>query len=628
MIGINTYSSGARAFVGKNIAEMVAATGQSGASFKESLAAVSVSLDELSKAGLGVEQGLAKRESRISGLLNDIEEGARLGLIDDLPDALRFETDSGIDPLISAIDSVRSSGAQFNAAQDSAMDGVLLLDRGNPDALVDRLKAASSYWSNDLISRHGDAIEATLRSPEPVNADAAALLGQPVATAEIPMGITKKGVDYSPNHIVPDRILSPPQGFASRADARAATLNFLESSPGSSTVAFRMQGQGGVHLLSAPIDTSRRSLRYKRALRGETLKDIEVRLSANHPDVMAMWRSDNTHVYRNSDGFRSSAWPEGHLWPLTGGDLKAAGLASEHRSIRAMVEPELVRTQAARNEAADLVERLIRQREVVRTARMDIEKFGEIIDLPGEGNPLQWETETAFTLRNEPVVFSFSAHNDGFAKALPGYSIEDAVHYAANREIHDPTKMTVVMQDSSGTPHLVDIPQQFPMTDPGTGIHPDLRAILDPAQGKIWYRFSESQSNLTSMRIDLSEAATRQLQTAFDEISKNKPFAGAATYAPINEHLPIMYLPQTDARAAALHAANLAKRTGGNTAWAMVKAQNPQGTGESYGLVRVLQQGGTPYTTWQRNYKYAKNAGSSLQAAIDASGIAYLRGGD
>ncbi len=627
MIGINTFSTTVGKFVGKDVQSMLAATQHTEGGLRASLAALTGEIDSAMKTGVKLNADLGARRDYIERLLTKLDDGHPLSDIEDLPSNLRVNTGIGNDPVVAVVDQLQATGSRFDNGLDAAMDGALLLDTSNPDDLIRHLKSASSFWDNDMIKGQADEIEFLLRNGNPVNANAGSLLAQPIATARIPVGSSKDGIAHTDMHLIPDRVVSPPQGFSSLEEARAAAINFIQGSPGSTAIAVHDAG-GAIHLLGAPTDTGKRTIQVARKLRSATEKQLDVQVRVNHPNVDAVFRSDNTDIRRGGKGFLEGSWPEGHLWPASVDSLKEKGFAKVHQSVTNRLNDELGRVTADQEKVSKLNDDLAAQRRIIRDQRMQAEQFSQIKDHPGKGGPETWEIEPALHYGDEDghAVFEYSPDFDGFTKALPGFTVEDAVQLATRSEITDPSLMTAVMQDSTGTPHLAAI--SYGQVDKkGIGnLHPDMRALYRPITGELNFRPSGDSSELSFLSvphksIDLAfQDGDLGSQLGIAELGKG----WTSAIEPFSETMPIKFLPagnpQTATKLAYEEVKGLSKGPATNLVVRVPVSQHGREV-EVYGMVRAENSS----HGWNRSYEWLEKAHPKIIGAVDDKGIVFTR---
>ncbi len=220
---------------------------------------------------------------------------------------------------------------ELRQGPEDSLNGVRLLDTTNPDNSIALLRQRSTLWNNGLLDDASQTlIEAQIRGQN-LSARAVSFLGHPIASAKVP---TAK-YEFIELLLVPDRVVSPPQGFTSLDDARSAAKNIIADQPGSTIVIVDESTPAGdaYHLLKAPVDTSPRQITVASGIRKRPkTSEKPVTLNEHLYSIPGFVRSDGIYIGKARRSGEIPYWPTSHTTPLSGTEMDELGLVHTHRS--------------------------------------------------------------------------------------------------------------------------------------------------------------------------------------------------------------------------------------------------------------------------------------------------------
>ncbi len=449
-----------------------------------------------------------------ASLVNEIRSSANLSL------ALRLETvASQVDDLVtealheknlilSKVSELEDKVATLRAGPQDSLDGVRLLVADDADKTIKALREASTIWDSGLLPETSQAlIEAQIRS-KPLNARAASLLGHPIATAVIPTA------NEAPHQlmVIPDTVVSPPQGYVNEHAYAEAARNYLADNPNRTTVMAResygSQEAKRFHLLSAPIDTTPRTVVEK--IKGwfrTTEQTVE-------KDVTLVFNTDATSWPINGKGVflehpkKRDPWPEGHRTFLSATEMDDLGLTRRHVSETAHVKEELAVLQRTAEDISRSIREIkpyrdgiIAAKTAVGTLNSEMRQVSTNFDRAGERTAKQWEEMPLLTYRNGDEVhiatLAWDEQNHVITLPTPHRTVAETIAAAS---LNKSRNIIAVMQDSTGVNHLA-----FTNINPGgfrslswddiewARRNPDVRALVNPVTREVVYASSNTR---------------------------------------------------------------------------------------------------------------------------------------
>ncbi len=608
MIDIAHFNAGVKRFSDSGTSIAGKAIG-----LEDRLANMTTELESLMLEGSEALDFLSRRRTAIGQAQSALTDDAALRTIDLLPQELQLAEGDTLPGTIAALKS-----AEFNAKLDEALAGKVLLDQSDSATLIEHLRSTNSYWSQDQLGSQAEKIERRLRSGGPINAHAAVMLGQPIVTAKIPTGATKQGVEFATNHVMPDAIISPPQGFATVPDATHAATEYLSQNPLSTIIGIQ-DADNAIHLLTAPTNTSKRTIQ-KTSMWGKAKPSTEpVEISANHPSVSFVIDSENRMFASHMKSkLVKGDWPAGLAPPTSPQALVDEGLAQTHVPAAIRLDFEMKATETLHDELDAGLETLISQTDNVRNERVFIRSLGDVLDAPGTGAPDTWALEPIFQERNQMMLYTkdFGA----ITRPLPEHTTVEAIHKANGTSLGDHNLAVIVMQDRNGTPHLAAVDWPSDRSLEGLTLHPDVRAIVSN-NGGVHIRTADRTDKLKMLESVNDERLLSRLTDIFRKSFHGRPAhknPDSAKFRPYSSDEAIHLLPNIEPGQLAQMVAEQAKLQRPGYAVFMVKL--PGVEPHRYGLVSQVG-----ISKWGRDYNWEEKVSDVVVAAIDRDGIAWLR---
>ncbi len=583
-----------------------------GTQLKDQLVARGRLLDEFEKVSLGSQM---PPRSRPTTPLNPI-----------------LDKPSEPDDVVEILDRVYQGPDAFDAESDRLMAGVNVLDPHNLEAAIERLRAASSYWSQDLLAHQKATLEQSLRSARYTNAEAAAMLGQPIATANVPVSVARRGaIEVSQLHLVPSRIASPPAGFCFEDDAIQKSLDLVKQTPGITIIGTQDSSRGYFHLAEVQTDTSPRTLSSARRFgRASKTFTTPVEIAVNDSKVWFVRLTDGS-LYRQTD-LKRTPWPDGFSTPMTLDELSANGVSSPFKSLLTMTkEAGKTNFEAAESVEEALVD-LARVRVGIRNQKVDLAATTGMLDKPGRGSPELWEVEPI--VRSDDGNTTLPALNPEsrrFSQPLQNVSVREGVMHATQTKPPRGAVATAVMQDSDGTPHLVYLDN---ITLPGTGdqnttYHHDLRALIDHRDGQVWLRESDDIGRITTISsAKANPKVALNIESIFRELFEGKTYSQVRDkyFMRFAEDEAIRVLDTSDYNLAAQRAFNISSKRYARKEDAMLLVvkigKNIDGSDQ---LGIVGRTAPKKPSVWTSDIGWAEKGNSRLVALVDHKKVAWVR---
>ncbi len=454
------------------------------------------------------------------------------GLADEV-DTVASSARSRVEAIDSELLALRDRCKELDGTVD-ALDGVSLLK--SSDESVELLRARNDFWQAGQLGTDGELIEQQIRRG-PVAAEAARLLGYPVAVAKIP---TSDGLVTS--HLVPTRIISPPEGFLKFEDAHDAAIHFQSEHPRTTGLITREPHSAinRFHVLAAEFDSSPRTIHQveKKAFgrTKERLVQKEVLLEPTTDGVKWIIRTDNG-LHTPS---QVASWPEGRSTPIPHDGLTASGVAYRHKSEITEVQGRIAELDEAQKLIRAEIGGVKTTRDQIIEGRSAVGKLAVLPDKPGSGNPSDWElAPIAQHSDGFDVRVAFDEKNMTTTIPLPGMSVAEAAYKATT--IDAPTQVAI-MQDASGVPHLT-------FTDLGSDVQarilprsdsPDFRAFVNPVTGDITYLAHGTQTAHVQIRPEMSEQSLARLGKLVETEFLRKPVQKN------NQHITFDWVNETE----------------------------------------------------------------------------------